>query len=461
MQPSHPTLCFSGRSGDSLLRNLLSCLAGEAEQLLEWGGRESPDARRVTALHGALLDAADACGAAGAIRRALTPLLAVPRGEHDAGVLAFYRDLARLHQDLYYLALLQDGGIAALNKELGRLLDSLRSPKTDRARSAQLVRQINDVCRRAIYLFPDHATAVSIEFALDDRAFEDQARRYLGRTGSNREELTALWDHSGRPGGDAGRPVVHLPLPYLFAADTEHARRQARRASWEDFVFVPRRLVRRADVMPRPGSTEVPLAEVPAVLLVRTAFDRDLGLSRTAQLLASEIVGMGFTRENHYLRAFSTTIRDEVARPRLDPLTHYLLFRDFGDIGQNPSLARALDIPLLAERSLFAPEYATGLLDVADDESGRQWLERGFGYLALVGRGHGLPSLLRFGDAEVTYAAATLQTAKHSPLQRALYRAALDPDDPLRAKSAGFTGAEAIIAELMRVPVAPRRFRPT
>ncbi|MFO0837867.1 MAG: hypothetical protein U1D55_05025 [Phycisphaerae bacterium] len=192
------------------------------------------------------------------------------------------------------------------------------------------------------------------------------------------------------------------------------------------------------------------------MVLIRTAYDRDLWQSRQTALLLHELTGLRFTAERAYLPAFSATTTCGPALPRTEPLMHYLLFRDFGDIGRNPRLAQALRIPALAELSLFEPSFESDLLDIGEDDAG-QWLERGYAYFALAGHGHPTARLLRFENFELPTPAARATDTHFSPLQAELYRAALDRDHPLRRQTREFTG-EAILRELLQIPVAPRRF---
>lgn len=451
-----------GPAGDplaDLVCNSLCALAAESQQVIELLGESgvSPRLRRAARELAALV-AADA-PAAGTERvlEALAPLLAPQENPGDPAEQRVWGDLRRLAQDLSYVALLERGGISGINAQLDEWLGLLRTPHTTAAESAVLAGRLNDLLRRAIYLFAHLVDGLTLTVEWDDAAASTRIERYVGRRRANRRELLDLWQAAGNRREGAAM-VIDLPLPYLFSGESAEARRRAHRESWEEVAFVPHRRVRRGDVrVTEAANLDKFSIELPPLVLVRTAFDRDLGLARAAMLLVREVRRIELARPTVFLPARSAKLDDDEPRPRLDPLTHYLIFRNFGDIGCNPRLARAVGIPQLADRSLFEPEYATGLLDVGDDEHGRQWLERGFGYLALLGTGHARAELLRFADVEVAYDEQTRRTAKNSPLQCALYRTALDAGDPLRGRARSFFGRE-IIRELLRIPVAPRHF---
>lgn len=440
----------------NLVLNSARTLADEATRVLELAddaGAAASRLRRARDLLASLSERGDLPAAE--LRRELTPLIRENRdAETDIAMAAFWGDVARYGQDLTYASWVETGGIAAVNAHLDQALQRLRASGADYGMQREAVGQINDVLRRAIYIFPHLAGTVTIEAALDETDFETRVAQYIGGPQANRVELLEVWRASGAPQREQAT-LLHLSLPYLFSAEGSIAQRRARRDSWEDVAFVGRRKWRRAEVSDVGSAAEV---ELPPLVLVRTAYDRDLGMSRIAMLLAREVRRVALTNEPQRLKARSAKFAESEPRSRLDALTHYLLFRDFGDIGQNPRLARGLDIPELAQVSLFEPEYATGLLDIGDEPGLRQWLERGFGYLALLGRGHAAAQLLRFENVEIRYDEHTRQTARHSPLQIALYRAALRPEDALRRRATVFEG-EAIIAELMQTPVAPRHFR--
>lgn len=454
-------------------------------------------------------------GAPGEVARGargqLTPFLAaIRRDAMDPAETAFWFDVARVERDLHYLEVFEADGVAGLNALLAESLAQLRSSSIDAAQSKVVAARLNDLLRRAIYLFPHVVDTIEVDLACSSVVFERDVEHFMGRDRANRFELHELWQIAGSerppvrrgdvpvsirpdvpdaatiqaqspeaveavpapeaasavpeadviPTGDGvERMRIRLPLPYVFTADTEQGRWRARRESWEDLVFVPHRRIQRQDVKVNTGANAAKFTVVLApLLLIRTAFDGELGLSRATTVLAREVTRVGFTRGGRYLPARSAKLADRPHGSRPDPLTHYLLFRDFGDIGNNPRLAETLRIDQLANHSLFEPAFATGLCDVFDDDEGRQWLEHGFGYLALLGRGHAEPMLLRFDGVAIEYRADDIRTAKHSPLQQYLYRAALDPAHPIREKVATFT-ADGIIRELMQVPVAPRRFR--
>lgn len=459
MHISPPTMSLTGDPLKNLAVNSLRLLADEVGRVLELG--VDGDAER-DALQGAretvqkLADHPPETERAERIAARLAALLAEqPRPAQD--VAGLWRDVARLRQDLVYLGHIERGGIDALNALLADLLGQLQAAKSDRGGTNKAAGGLNDLLRRAIYLFPHLTTCVTVEIGLADHEFDAGVAQFIGRQETNRAELERLWRDHGAPRAGEHR-VLHLPLPYLFAASSDAERRLARRQSWEDLAFVPRRWVQRQDIR---GGAVVGRgrmkAELPPILLVRTAVNPELGISRSAWLLAREVRRIAFSAESDYLRVFYATTAHTQPQARPDTLMHYLVFRDFGDIGRNPRLARSLDIPRIEDHSLLEPEYATGLLDVGDDELARQWLERGFGYLALPGLGQEPTKLLRFEGVEVAYDRRSVRTAKNSPLQRALYRAALDRQDPLRERATVFTGA-GILRELLQVPVAPRRF---
>lgn len=459
MHISPPSMELSGDPTRNLRVNSLRLLAAEAERILELDADVEAlraELRRARETLERLSEASLAAATADEVSAKLAVMLA-RRPEQSESAAALWRDMARLQQDLTYLDPVERRGIDGLNAQLADLLELLCSAELDRAASEQAAAQINDLLRRAIYLFPHLAACVTLEIALDEDGFESAAGGYVGRRTANRRELRQLCRESGQTaGGD--RYVLHLPLPYLFSAKSPAMRRRARCDSWEDLAFLPRRFVQRQNL--RGGTAETRgrmRVEIPAIVLVRTALSRELGVSRSTMLLAREVVRIELSTERHYLQVYNARTANDPPQDRPDPLTHYLLFRDFGDIGRNPRLARVLDIAMLADLSLFEPAYATGLLDVGDDEGSRQWLERGFGYLALLGRGHAAPGLLRFEDVEIEYEQSGSRSTKHSPLQCALYRAALDPESALRKHATEFDGA-GIIRELMQVPVADRRF---
>ena len=444
----------------NLVANTLRLLANEAERILELDEECTGETRvRVERVRARLDEWADATSIAspGVLRERLTPLLTSGDAPEGAGATQLWRDLVRLHRDLSYLARIATGGLAAINELTGGLLAKLNEPGLGSSESVNVTAQLNDLLRRAIYLFPHLATEVTLLVEPAEPEFMSRVGVYVGKHRAHREELSQLWQASGAPRED-DHWVMRLPLPYAFSAESPAARRDAQRESWEDLVFLPRRWIRRHDVVGTIKKTSQMQAEQPPLTLVRTALDLELLQSHEAMLLAREVRGISFGTRPDLLRAFNTRSEDRQAHTRPDGLTHYLRFRDFGDIGRNKQFAQVLGVPALAERSLFEPGYSSDLLDAGDDEISRQWLERGFGYLALLGHGNPEPTLLRFQNVEIEYDEQSVKTAKHSPLQVALYRAALDEGDALRAHATEFRGA-AIVRELMQVPVAPRRFR--
>lgn len=458
MNEAPTTLELRGDPPANLVVNALRMLAAGVTRVVDFAGGPANVAPAVRQVHN-LLDTLAAepprPGRAPQLREQLLPLVRLHGASDDPAQVQLWRDLRRFIHDLTYLDVVEHGGLDAITALLNERLATLRSSSLDAAQSPEAAAKLNDVLRRAIYLFPHLANGVAVELAPNPANVEAQLERYLGRPRVNRAEFAALWKATGSPMQN-GKVLAHLPLPYAFTAETDEARRKARRESWEDVVFLPHRLVVREDVVGASAEAmEHMRAEIPPTLVIRTAFDRDLGLSRVAYFLAREVVRLEFTSAGPFLKAYNAKVEQSDPASRPDPLTHYMVFRDFGDIGQNARLAKALGVSQLAEQSLFEPGYTTGLLDVGDDEEGRQWLERGFGYLALMGRGHAAPQLLRFENVEVRYDDESLQSGKHSPLQRALYQAALDPDDPLRAH-ATVIEKPGMIAELMQTPVAPR-----
>jgi hypothetical protein len=383
------------------------------------------------------------------------------------GLLSLAHAVARFEHDTTYLERVRAGGLASLNSLMAELLRLLCDEAASRLQTEQLAGQLNDVLRRAIYLLPHLAAGVRVEIVRRDADFAERVERYIGRGRTRRGELFHLWSDGGST-REGTRDVLSLPLPYLFATDSETAQRRARRESWEDLAVLPSRWMQREDVRGGTAAKQASMqVRLPPLLLVRTALDRELGHSRVAILMLDEVKRIALIpggpeapsddADPRYLPAFSSTIADKLARPRPGRAMHYLIFRDFGDIGHNRALAGALDIPSLANRSLLEPEYGTGLLDVGDDDASRQWLERGVAYLAVTGAAHASPLLFRFEGVEIRYDERTLRTLKHSPLQRSLYQAAFNAADPLRRRAKLFAGA-GLMAELMQVPVAPRRF---
>ncbi len=463
-QPKQPYL--DGDSLENLLANSVRALADEAQRVLELGGGASGVnlLRHVSRLleqwaqrRPGQIDAAQLRRELAVHLRARPPRPAdVEPDEEEEALEVLWHDLARFAQDMAYVETFRESGVAGLNAQLAAELAALRQAGAHTAAARAAAARLNDLLRRAIYLVPHAARSVVLSVERNDAAAESRVERIIGKNRANRQELIDLWQAAGGP-ADGACMVVRLPLPYLFHADDARAERSARRASWEDVAFVAGRMVARGDV-----KADVRLAGermqtmLSPVVLVRTAFDRDLGLSREAFLLADEVARVELDAGGSYLPARSAKFEQRPAGPRPDAVMHYLLFRDFGDIGRNARLAAMLGIGDLASQSLFEPAYESGLLDVGDDEAGRQWLERGFGYLA-VPAARGELRLLRFEDVEIRYEPGEAATARFSPLQAALYRAALRADDPLRGRAREFEG-EAIIRELMQVPVAPRHF---
>jgi hypothetical protein len=456
------TLQLSGDPRAALLRNTARILKDECDLAIELElVQDAPGGGSAHLLRHLRETLAALSGSAGGSTRetleSLRPLTSAALDD-DSGVATLLQDVRRFARDLVHLAILDAEGLDGVNDRLRTLLAQLRARHADAGQISVAAGELNDLLRRAIYLFPDYASCVTLTIRPDDASAAERIERYVGRSTANRDELRTLWRAAGGPcNGDC--MLIRLPLPYVFSPLTSGGERQARRESWDDVSFLPSWQVTRMDVR---GATHERRAQfttdLPPLVLIRTAFDGDLGLGRFAIFTVQEVDSIMFTKEDACLPARAAKFRSGAPEPRLDAVTHYLVFRDFGDIGQNPRLARALDIPALATGSLFAPEYSTGLLDIADDESGRQWLEHGFGYLGLLGSPHPSATLLRFDGVELRADQSSRRTALHSALQRELYCAALEPIHPFRAAAAEFRGAE-IVAELLRVPVARRHFR--
>jgi hypothetical protein len=374
-----------------------------------------------------------------------------------------HTDLARLYKDLDYLSMAQKGGLALLNQRLQGLLERLQTASAESSRSAAL--ELNDMLTRAIYLFPHLARSVAVEF----KPNSESAQFFLERTaGQDVVRRASFLDWLMRNRTRVDEPNLALfPLPYVFeaggqGAQTDRERRLAATASWPEVVFLPHRTITRRDLAGADlsGDSERLRVSLPPVLRLLTGYkasQRSLDHALYSLFLTTEIKGISFSDRSMFL-PWQMEGPALAAGEKPNFVYHYLIFRDFGDIGCNRELARRAKIPQLAERSLFAPSYSSSLIDIAEDERG-QWLERNCAYLALPSQAATRCQLLRFSDVPLRGTAQTLSAGQpnESALQLDLYRAVFEQGHPLRHCMRVFRG-ETVIEELTPIPVSRRVF---
>jgi hypothetical protein len=452
----------SDSTASAWFRNALRGLAFDTRRMIDFAECSSP--RQAQRLEGLaerfLVHADDASGIHGwpalwpDVLTVFGPLAddVAPAAESTSFAM-LRRDVERFDGDVAFLECIERDGLRGTNDTLAKLLERWKSAENSLTQSAAVAERLNAVLRRAIFLVPHLASAVTLDVQLGDV----HATNLADPSPPTRPGRVELFKLARGGAANTGETLtLHLPLPYVFTADTAEGRRRARRESWEDVRFLPRRLTGESALL-RDGPRVQP-PEHAAALRVRTALDRDVGLSRFAELATSEVRSVSLTAATDYLPVFLTTSAEDTPVPRPSPVMHFLAFRDFGDIGRNARLAAELGIGGLARHSLLEPSFESGLLDIAEDRAGRrQWLERGFGFLVTFER-DGSPLLLRFDDVDVTLADTDTHHARHSPLHCALFRIALAESGAPRIPVTRIENGE-ICAELARHPVAPRRFR--
>ena len=377
-----------------LVKNCLLKLARAAGQVHEFG--EVQDGRAIKLVNSLVatlnecaqdldtLAASSGGFTSAAIAKRLAPFLRHPHWDGaEVQTRPLRTEVRRLYQDLDYLDTFQHGGLAALNQRLALALESLQSADSSTSNAGAIV--LNDLLTRAIHLFPHHARSIEVLLKPNNDTLQRDLERTLG-TDAIRRTSFLQWLEMFRALCRNDRAPARFPLPYVFAADDERGKKIASQSSWQEVAFFPHRQVARRDVVGAgmTANSGAACTSLPPTLRVLSGYrcaQRSLDHALYSLFQINEIERIVFSGADLFLPWQGETGDQKVA-PKPNFVYHYLIFRDFGDIGKNPGLASRSGIAQIANHSIFAPSFSSSLLDIAEDDSS-QWLEQDFGYLAL------------------------------------------------------------------------------
>lgn len=217
-------------------------------------------------------------------------------------------DLARLAQDLEYLSIYERHGLNGLNEYLNSLIGEL-SPAKEFKENALVAANIDDLLRRAIYLFPHVARGVKVKVKRD---FNDETDQAPGFSRLDRRDFTALREQLEEKGRDPYEEML-FPLPTFFTTGTHGSGERAAMMRSNDAV--------NFDVISqRKGS----------IPLVNLAIKRPIITLHYAEFALDEIESVRFSEEGEFVPYVdSGSYGSYRLIVRGNPVSHYLNFRGF------------------------------------------------------------------------------------------------------------------------------------
>jgi hypothetical protein len=219
----------------------------------------------------------------------------------------------RFIADLEYVAIFEKGGLESINRYLTETIQQAQQ-LTDPEKQKPLLRKLNDLLSRSLYLFPHVARGVRLEVTPESLGRSEQFTQDFGYDYGRHRYPQYLELYSQVYGKQPDEPNVFVvPLPYWFSSVASHGSgaREAHGASSETIQF--RTIHRRNDRTP--------------VSTIAISLEKPISALEHTHFLLEEIKALTLTDSSVYTPWFDYSNNELTDRGSY--FWYYMNFRDF------------------------------------------------------------------------------------------------------------------------------------